>query len=145
MIPNFPKITLQFCRDFIQRYNMKQHIKTHRAIPQELIDEAMRDPSVGRNPRGASAQGPEAGPNGDGPPAQRPNGQGPQGPNGDGPQGPAPNGAQGPAPNDYGAQGPAPNGYGAQGPAPNGYGAQGPAPNGYGAQGPAFFFYSENV
>ena len=60
---------------------MKQHIKTHRDIAQELIDAAMRDPTSGRNPRGA--QGPDAGPNGDGPPAQ--------GPSGDGPQGPAPN------------------------------------------------------
>ena len=90
---------------------MKQHIKTHRNIPQELIDAAMRDPQVGRSNRVASAQGPDAGPNGDGPqvpapnsdgpqgpapngngpPAQGPNGQAPQGPNGDGPQGPAPN------------------------------------------------------
>merc|ERR1719445_1207112 len=74
--------TCPFCRkDFIQRYNMKQHIKTHRNIAQELIDAAMRDPGT-RNSRGASAQGPDAGPNGDGPPAQGPNGQGPEGPNG---------------------------------------------------------------
>ena len=70
---------------------MKQHMKTHRKIPQELIDAAMRDPQVGRSTRGAPAQEPDAGPKGDGPQVQGPNGQGPQGPNGDGPQGPAPN------------------------------------------------------
>ena len=80
---------------------MKQHIKTHRKIPQELIDAAMRDPQVGRTPRGASPQGPDVDPNGEGPPVQAPNGNGPpaQGPNGQAPQGPNGDGPQGPAPN----------------------------------------------
>merc|ERR1719445_2317455 len=84
-----------FCKkDFIQRYNMKQHIKTHRKIPQELIDAAMRDPPVGRSNSGASVQGPDAGPNGDGPEVQAPNSDGPQGPapNGNGPPAQGPNG-----------------------------------------------------
>ena len=63
-----------FCRDFIQRYNMKQHIRTHKDIPQELVEAALADPNVGRNPKGnPSAQGPDVGPYGDGPQGPAPN------------------------------------------------------------------------
>jgi len=67
--------TCPFCpKDFIQRYNMKQHIRTHKDIPQQLVEAALADPNVGRNSKGnLSAQGPDAGPYGDSPQGQAPN------------------------------------------------------------------------